>query len=183
MDTPSCIQADANASALRVPVQGVTGAGGRQRNSPTGGAANGTPLYTVNPSARTPDTAPDSVGVIGISVRCASVIADVAGRVRRSKARVKNLEKHIARSHPGHQMTFRMFLPRLLRCVPVKRRGRSHYSESRKDHALCCIALFLLMDAVCCQVDFLQLEWVGTMRIDRNGAMATDPHLEPGLKD
>src|SRR5580693_6056647 len=44
MDTLSCIHAGANASALRMSFQGVTGAGGRQRKSFTGGAANGTPL-------------------------------------------------------------------------------------------------------------------------------------------
>jgi hypothetical protein len=37
-----CIHAGANASALRVPVQGVTGAGGGQRKSPTRGSKGNT---------------------------------------------------------------------------------------------------------------------------------------------
>src|SRR6185312_5046519 len=37
METPTCMHAGANVSALRVPVQGVACAGERQRKSPTGG--------------------------------------------------------------------------------------------------------------------------------------------------
>src|SRR5580692_2652196 len=85
--------AGANAFALRVPVQGVTRTGGRHRNSPTGGAANGTPLYTLKPPSRTPDIAPDSVGVLKF---CASVTEDVVGTTKRIRARVKTLQEYIA---------------------------------------------------------------------------------------
>src|ERR1700752_4041339 len=44
METPTCMHAGANASALRVPVHEAACTGGRQRKSPTGGAANGIPL-------------------------------------------------------------------------------------------------------------------------------------------
>ena len=61
METPSCMHAGANAVAVRVPVHGGTASGGRHLSSPTGAAANGMPLYTLNPSARTPDIEPDVV--------------------------------------------------------------------------------------------------------------------------
>src|ERR1017187_5542407 len=92
MDTPTCIQAGANASALRVPVQCATCTGGRQRKSPTGGAANGPPLYTPNPLARTPDISPVSVGGCG---PCASVIADIDGTKTISRALIKTLELNL----------------------------------------------------------------------------------------
>ena len=44
METPFCMHAGANEVALRVPFHGATGCGSRQRSSPRGGAANGTPL-------------------------------------------------------------------------------------------------------------------------------------------
>ena len=44
METPLCMQAGANLSALRTPGQGVTGCGSRQRSAPVGGAAKASPL-------------------------------------------------------------------------------------------------------------------------------------------
>jgi hypothetical protein len=43
------------------PSQGFTGAGGLQRRSPVGGAANGIPWKTRRPSCRNPETEPASV--------------------------------------------------------------------------------------------------------------------------
>ena len=40
----SCVHSGLNSSALRTPSQCAAGCGGRQRKSPTGGAANGIPL-------------------------------------------------------------------------------------------------------------------------------------------
>src|ERR1700731_1654181 len=53
-----------NSVALLTPFQGLTGCGSFQRNSPTGGAANGMPLkITTFPSALLlPATSPASVG-------------------------------------------------------------------------------------------------------------------------
>jgi hypothetical protein len=48
----------ANASAFLVPLQGVTGCGAFHRRSPTGGAANGTPLNDATSPATTPCTFP-----------------------------------------------------------------------------------------------------------------------------
>src|SRR5689334_10917385 len=47
--------------ACNVVVQGVTGAGGRQRKAPIGGAANGTPRYVVTPFVTRPQIGPSSV--------------------------------------------------------------------------------------------------------------------------
>ncbi len=41
------MQAAENRSALRTPFQEATGLGARHRRSPTGGAANGIPRYTI----------------------------------------------------------------------------------------------------------------------------------------
>ena len=60
IETPFCMHAGANEMAWRVPFQGTTGCGSRQRSSPTGGAANGTPIYIVRASFVTPSIAPDS---------------------------------------------------------------------------------------------------------------------------
>src|SRR3954470_15707064 len=51
--------------AWRTPSHGATGCGGRNRNSPTGGAANGTPLKTHTPSSSSPATRPAAVSAIG----------------------------------------------------------------------------------------------------------------------
>src|SRR5947207_11214279 len=51
--------------AGRTPSQGATGCGGRNRSSPTGGAANGRPLNTRTPSSSTPATRPAAVSAIG----------------------------------------------------------------------------------------------------------------------
>ena len=69
------MHAGANASAFRVPVQGAAGIGGRQRRSPTGGAANGTPLKTVKPLSLTPEIAPDSVRTCGAAPALARLAA------------------------------------------------------------------------------------------------------------
>src|SRR5688572_32402629 len=54
-----------------MPSQGVSGCGGRQRNSRTGGAANGTPRYARTADASSvPARLPDSVtiGSLGIAL-------------------------------------------------------------------------------------------------------------------
>jgi hypothetical protein len=51
-----------------MPFQGVTGCGGRQRNSPTGGAAKGIPLKLETPSPVTPRTIPEAVFIFGPEV-------------------------------------------------------------------------------------------------------------------
>jgi hypothetical protein len=44
--------------AVRTPVQFAAGCGARQRNGPTGGAANGTPFQLAIPSSTAPLSAP-----------------------------------------------------------------------------------------------------------------------------
>src|SRR5690606_10047610 len=59
--TMSCTQLGANSCAWRVPVHDGAGCGSRQRRSPTGGAAYGTPRKTVMAalrSAGTPESRP-----------------------------------------------------------------------------------------------------------------------------
>ena len=55
-----CMHPGAYWSALRTPCHFGAGCGARQRRSPTGGAANGRPLYTVRLSSTTPSTRPPS---------------------------------------------------------------------------------------------------------------------------
>ena len=57
----SCGHFGPKAAASRTPAQGSGGAGGRQRRSPTGGAANGIPLNANVSPDRTPRTSPLSV--------------------------------------------------------------------------------------------------------------------------
>ena len=59
--------------ASRTPSQETTGAGGRQRSSPTGGAANGMPLNATTPAtaASVPWTRPP-VTATGVSAESAS---------------------------------------------------------------------------------------------------------------
>src|SRR5262245_21336092 len=52
--SPACV-------AANVVVHGVTGAGGRHRNAPIGGAAKGTPRYDVTPSLSSPQIGPSAV--------------------------------------------------------------------------------------------------------------------------
>src|SRR4051812_36201208 len=61
------MQLAANASALRTPLHGAGGCGARQRRSPVGGAANGTPLKTaIAPSAAvTPARSPSATRAVG----------------------------------------------------------------------------------------------------------------------
>ena len=47
------------------PAQAAGGCGGRQRNGPTGGAANGMPLNVSTPSWRTPCRRPKAVSITG----------------------------------------------------------------------------------------------------------------------
>src|SRR5271165_5140555 len=68
------MQAGAKVSAFRVPDQALGCAGGRQRNPATGGAAYGTPLYTVKPCAWTPDNSPDAVVIDSAPPRPAAKI-------------------------------------------------------------------------------------------------------------
>jgi hypothetical protein len=67
IDTPFCMQAGAKLVAVLTPFQWSTCRGARQRRSPTGGAANGTPLNTVTFPTRIPWTEPDSVSTTGFS--------------------------------------------------------------------------------------------------------------------
>src|SRR5262249_40082497 len=59
----ACMQRVPNSVALRTPLQFFTGCGAFQRNSPTGGAANGIPRKTRTPGvpAVAPSTTPFSV--------------------------------------------------------------------------------------------------------------------------
>src|SRR6476620_2318185 len=56
-----CIQSAGNSVAWRTPVHLAAGCGGRQRSSPTGGAANGTPLKETTPSTASPCSSPLSI--------------------------------------------------------------------------------------------------------------------------
>jgi hypothetical protein len=74
-----------NSTAWRTPVQRAAGCGGRHRSSPTGGAANGIPLYDTTRSANTPWSSPVSTWtiagacestVVGTLVAAANVASD-----------------------------------------------------------------------------------------------------------
>ena len=56
-----CMQRGPNCVAWRTPVQFLTGCGGFQRRSPTGGAANGMPLNARTPLSSAPSTTPLAV--------------------------------------------------------------------------------------------------------------------------
>ena len=60
-NTACCIQRGPNLTASRTPFQFLTGCGGFQRRSPTGGAANGTPRKARTPSTVVPATVPFEV--------------------------------------------------------------------------------------------------------------------------
>src|SRR5258705_9882835 len=72
-----CIGRGPYSTALRTPVQGVTGCGAFQRSGPTGGAAYGMPLNTrtsaLLPAA--PDTKPPSVFAGSVIAADAAVAA------------------------------------------------------------------------------------------------------------
>ena len=59
-----CTQAGPKRSQARTLSQGCTGAGGRQRSGPTGGAANGTPLNTARPASSLPRKRPVVVSTV-----------------------------------------------------------------------------------------------------------------------
>src|SRR5882757_1400612 len=66
MSPPGIAGDDAMHMGLKAPAgrtsdQGATAWGGRQRNGPTGGAANGMPLKTETPDSVTPWTRPSRV--------------------------------------------------------------------------------------------------------------------------
>src|SRR5215468_4947103 len=65
----SCMLAGPNFDPSLTPFQGLTGCGAFHRNSPTGGAANGIPLYDVTPLAVTPDTRPPVTATSPVSLR------------------------------------------------------------------------------------------------------------------
>ena len=56
-----CMHAGPNLSAGRIPCQGFTGCGTRQRRFPIGGAAKGIPLKLMTLSVATPRNAPESI--------------------------------------------------------------------------------------------------------------------------
>src|SRR5882724_11301614 len=58
--TDGCGHDSANVLLSRIESQGFTGCGARHRNSPTGGAANGMPLYTRT-AVPDPTTYPESI--------------------------------------------------------------------------------------------------------------------------
>jgi hypothetical protein len=64
-----CGHAGPAAVAARSPAHGATGCGGRQRRSPTGGVANGTPRNTRTPAAESsrPTSVPASTVTRGPS--------------------------------------------------------------------------------------------------------------------
>src|SRR5271169_3115098 len=79
----SCMQSWPYWSATRTPFQGAAACGERQRRSPVGGAAYGTPLYETTPSDTTPATRPDSV-LTGAAVFAFSWAAPAAATRRTS---------------------------------------------------------------------------------------------------
>src|SRR3954469_9213630 len=76
-----CMQLAENLSAARTPCQFPGGCGGRKRKSPTGGAANGTPLKT-----RTSTNAPEVPVISPFSTRIGSEIAATADAAVRRMA-------------------------------------------------------------------------------------------------
>src|SRR4051794_21774761 len=58
---PPPVQAGAKAVGFFTSLHFAAGCGGRQRRSPTGGAANGMPRYTVMPLWAVPSTWPPSM--------------------------------------------------------------------------------------------------------------------------
>ena len=68
--TGSCMARGPNRSAGRTPAHGAAGCGGRQRRSPTGGAANGMPLKlrTPEPGSMVPSRMPPDTVTRGLVV-------------------------------------------------------------------------------------------------------------------
>src|SRR4051812_4343902 len=81
-----------NWSAGRTPLHGAGGCGGRQRSGPTGGAAKGTPLYTVmprdvvTPASSPPSTrtgvSPERFAFASAASRCAAPACGAASSAR-----------------------------------------------------------------------------------------------------
>src|SRR5205823_4901454 len=93
-----------NASAGRTPAQGSGGCGGRQRSSPTGGAANGMPRNWSTPPRSTPSTFPERVSTCVMSPSGRAVPTrreaydgtragqEVAGEVEPARSRVVTVD-------------------------------------------------------------------------------------------
>ena len=64
---PACAQSVPNSLASRTPSHAGTGWGGRQRYSPTGGAAYGIPFKAETSPSVTPRTTPDLIRTVDIS--------------------------------------------------------------------------------------------------------------------
>src|ERR1039457_1124933 len=73
-----CTHCGANLSAGRRPSHFATGCGGRQRSSPTGGVAKGTPLKTVRPSSFVPCNWPCSTDTVVFAARLIHGTATIA---------------------------------------------------------------------------------------------------------
>src|SRR5262245_46685296 len=88
-----CVQIGEYLSAARTPSHFGAGFGSRQRNSPRGGAAKGTPLNTVTSGVApaTPDTDPLSTltGVPG------EAMAGTAGRLSSATAKTNRMRARI----------------------------------------------------------------------------------------
>src|SRR4051812_48708841 len=63
----SWAQGSAKAVVCLIPLQGITGCGACQRSSPTGGAANGTPLKAATPLSTEPRTLPPVTSTCSIA--------------------------------------------------------------------------------------------------------------------
>src|SRR3954447_15657456 len=85
----SCGGIGPNRAASRSPDHDFTGAGERQRRSPTGGAAYGTPRNATTGPARSPRRAPDEV-------RATSTSATVGQRVLRAHLAAQDLPQEVA---------------------------------------------------------------------------------------
>src|SRR6185312_7484794 len=81
-----CMQRGPKWSALRTPVQPLTGCGGFQRREPTGGAAYGMPLNSSRPdlASRLPDNVPVSMRTVGTE-SAANTASTTSAKARPSK--------------------------------------------------------------------------------------------------
>src|SRR4051812_35485390 len=77
----SCAQSLPYARAGFAPVHGLTGCGGRQRSSPTGGAAYGMPLNELTPASTAPSSIPLATLTCSVPARIGSVAETAAAIV------------------------------------------------------------------------------------------------------
>src|SRR6185503_6385054 len=84
-----CTQSLPYVRVKRIPRQGKTGLGGRQRRFPTGGAAYGTPLKNATGPTRSPSIVPPSTAARGLA-GCTPLDVSAPVQPRTNASRILN---------------------------------------------------------------------------------------------